>query len=282
MLTGGGVFDLGARALLSNIEIVTVQESAGGTTVFTRNGLNVTVNVVAGGSTGTTTLEIASAGTLTLNAADTNLIVQLGTAADTVVLSSATESLANTAGGTALVQARAALASDKVIGTPGSIAATTLEITTGGSVTLNAGDTNLTVQLDARTNLTLGSLGFIKAVGSTAGGETITAGAANQTLQTIGGNKTLVGSASFGDIFLGKVAGFAGDLIKNFGTGDLVDLTDIAFGTLKPLSFSGTTNTTLTATDATHSGTVTFAGSFATTKFSTANDGNGGTLIKWG
>jgi GH24 family phage-related lysozyme (muramidase) len=338
VLTGGGAFDLGAPALLTNIEIVTAQESVSGTTVYMRNGLNVTVNAVAGGSgslliyggsdsdvynlgagsdtvvlgsatesvyggggtavvqataalaiaavlggaTGTTTLSITSAGTVALNAADANLIVQLGTAADTVVLSSTTESVANTAGGTALVQATAALAADKVIGTSGSIAATTLEITTGGSVTLNAADTNLTVVLDARTNLTLGSLGFIKAVGSTGGGETITAGGANQTLQTIGGNETLVGSASFGDVFLGKAAGFVGDLIKNFGTGDSVDLTDIAFGSLKPLSFSGTTNTTVAVSDATHSASVTFVGSFATAKFSATTDGAGGTLIKWG
>jgi hypothetical protein len=472
VLTGGGVFDLGAPALLSNIEIVTVQESAGGTTVFTRNGLNVTVNVVAGGSgslliyggtdsdvynlgagsdtvvlgaatesvygtgggtavvqataalatgvvaggsTGTTTLEIASAGTVTLNTADTNLIVQLGTAADTVVLtsatqsvvvsgtaaavvqataayagdavagistnratlaitnagtaalnaadtnlivqlgtaadtvvlssatesvtggsgaavvqaaaayagdavagistnratlgitnagtaalsaadkyvavtlgatadmvvlSSATESLANTAGGTALVQATAALASDKVIGTSGGIAATTLEVTTGGSVTLNAADSNLTVQLDARTNLTLGSLGFITAEGSTAGGETITARGANQTLQTIGGNDTLVGSASFGDSFLGKGAGFAGDVIKNFGGSDTIDLTDIVFATLKPLSFTSTTDK-LAASDATHSATLTFTGgSYTSASFAVVSDGHGGTLIK--
>ena len=404
VLTGGGVFDLGAPALLSNIEIVTVQESAGGTTVFTRNGLNVTVNVVAGGSgslliyggtdsdvynlgagsdtvvlgaatesvygtgggtavvqataayagdavagisTNRATLAITNAGTAALNAADTNLIVQLGTAADTVVLSSATESvtggsgaavvqaaaayagdavagistnratlgitnagtaalsaadkyvavtlgatadmvvlssatesLANTAGGTALVQATAALASDKVIGTSGGIAATTLEVTTGGSVTLNAADSNLTVQLDARTNLTLGSLGFITAEGSTAGGETITARGANQTLQTIGGNDTLVGSASFGDSFLGKGAGFAGDVIKNFGGSDTIDLTDIVFATLKPLSFTSTTDK-LAASDATHSATLTFTGgSYTSASFAVVSDGHGGTLIK--
>jgi len=87
---------------------------------------------------------------------------------------------------------------------------------------------------------------------------------------------------SFGDIFLGKAAGFAGDLIKNFGTGDAVDLTDIAFGTLRPLSVTPGTNTTLVAGDASHSATVTFAGSYAAAKFSAVTDGAGGTLIKWG
>jgi hypothetical protein len=335
-LLGGGTFDLRLPAKLTNIQVVTAQETAGGTTIDTRSGLNVTLNVapaasgtllingntdsdvfnlgagsdtvvlgsttesvyggggtavvqakaaypgdaVVGGATGSTTLSITTAGTVTLNAADKYVAVTLGATADTVVLSSATESVANTAGGTALVRATAALAADKVIGTSGSIAATTLEITTGGSVTLNAADTNLTVKLDSKTNLTLGSLGFIKAIGSSAGGETITAGGANQTLQSIGGNETLVGASVFGDTFLGTSSGFAGDVIKNFGGSDVIDITDIKFATLKPLSFTSATDQ-LKVSDATHSATLTFAGSYALASFTTATDGNGGTLIKW-
>jgi hypothetical protein len=49
-LIGGGYFDLGAPSTLTNIEIVTAQESAAGTTVFMRNGLNVTLDVTPGGS----------------------------------------------------------------------------------------------------------------------------------------------------------------------------------------------------------------------------------------
>jgi hypothetical protein len=43
---------------------------------------------------------------------------------------------------------------------------------------------------------------------------TARSGGANQTLQTIGGNETLLGSTSFGDIFLGKAAGLVGDQSK--------------------------------------------------------------------
>jgi hypothetical protein len=156
-----------------------------------------------------------------------------------------------------------------------------LEVTSGGNVTLNAADTNLTVTLDATTNPGLGSLGSITAIGSTTGGETMTAGGANQKLQSVGGHDTLVGSSSFGDTFLGNATGFLGDTTKGFGGSDVIDFTDIAFATVKPLSYTASTGK-LVVTDAAHSATLTFSGSYTSASFSApANDGHGGTLIKF-
>jgi T5SS/PEP-CTERM-associated repeat protein len=265
-LLGGGTFDLRVPAKLADIQVVTVQETAARTTLDTRSGLNVTVDVVPQGG-----------GSLLINGNTDSGVFNLGAGSDTVVLGSAAESV-NGGGGTALVQATAAFAGAAVLGTASGT--TTLEITGGGTVSLNAADTHLTVKLDAKTNLTLGTLGFITAVGSTAGGETITAGGANQTLQSIGGNETLVGAASYGDTFLGTASGFTGDVIKTFGGSDEIDITDIAFSTLKPLSFTAAADT-LKVSDATHSATLTFTGSYTAASFAAASDGHGGTLIKW-
>jgi hypothetical protein len=79
----------------------------------------------------------------------------------------------------------------------------TLEIAGGGTAALNAADTYATVQLDGATNLSLGQMGFISAVGDVSG-NTITAAAANQTLGGLAGGDTLVGYAGFGDTFRGR------------------------------------------------------------------------------
>jgi hypothetical protein len=82
--------------------------------------------------------------------------------------------------GTLTVKAAAANAGVAVYGVTGSTT-TTLEITSGGTVTLNGGDKNLTVKLDAATHLGLDALGFITAIGAAAGGDTLTAGGAGRT-----------------------------------------------------------------------------------------------------
>jgi uncharacterized repeat protein (TIGR03803 family) len=167
-----------------------------------------------------------------------------------------------------------------VVGT--EAAPTTLRITTGGAVTLNASDTYATVLLDQETNLTLSKLGFITAVGQV-GGNTIVAAAANQTLGGLAGGDTLVGYSGFGDTFQGTAAGLNGDTIKGFGGSDLIDLTNIAFASAT-LSWSGTgTSGTLSVTDGSHAAGVTLsAGSgFAKSAFSLISDLHGGTEVKF-
>jgi hypothetical protein len=121
---------------------------------------------------------------------------------------------------------------------------------------MKVADTNLTVTLDATTNRGLVSPGFITAIGSTTGGETMTAGGANQTLQSVGGHDTLVGSSSFGGTFLGSAFCFLVDMVRGFGGSDAIDVSDIAFATVKSLSYTGSTGR-LVVTDAAHSATPT-------------------------
>jgi autotransporter passenger strand-loop-strand repeat protein len=270
-LIGGGYFDLGAPSTLANIQDVTAQESAAGTTVYMRNALDVTLTVAAGGS-----------GSILIYGATDTDVYNLGAGSDTVVLGAATEAV-NAGGGTALVQGTAAFAHALINGgTVGSPGTTTLELTTGGTATLNSGDTNLIVKLDAATNLGLGTASFITAEGAAKGGDTLTAGAANQTLESLGGKDTLVGFTGFGDTFLGTAAGFTGDIIKNFGGSDGIDFSDLLFATLKPLAYAGnTTAGKLTVTDGTHSGSVTLDGSYTTASFTPISDGHGGTLIQF-
>jgi hypothetical protein len=154
----------------------------------------------------------------------------------------------------------------------------TLDITTGGTATLNVSDAKLTVQLSAATNLGLGRLGFITAIGTTGASSTINAGGASQTLVSIGGRDTLVGATSFGDTFLGTSAGLNGDTIKGFGGSDLIDLTDMNFATLQPLSF---TNSTLIVTDGVRSATLTVPGNYTLASFTPETDGQTGTYIKF-
>ena len=238
-----------------------------------RDGLDLTVNVASGtAAKGNTNPE-----TITIYGGANKDVINLGTGTDTVVLGGTGE-VVNGGGGTALVKATAALAGACVSGGTGT---TTLEITTGGTATLNAATTKLTVKLDAATNLTLSKMGFITAIGS-ASNDTITALAANQTLTGGSGTDTLIGSGSYGDTFKDTVAGLSGDTIRLFGGSDVIDLTDLDFSTFKPLAYNGTSTTgTLTVVDAMHTGTIKFTGSYSLANFMAAADGHGGTLISF-
>jgi hypothetical protein len=270
-LTGGGYFDLGAPASLTSIQVVTAQESAAGTTVFMRNSLNVTLDVTPGGG-----------GSLLIYGGTDSDVYNLGAGVDTVVVGAKTETV-NAGGGTALVQATSTLAGVLVNGgSVGSAGTTTLELTTGGTAALNGADANLIVKLDAASNLSLSTATFITAEGAAAGGDTITAGGASQTLESLGGKDTLVGAASYGDTFLGASAGFAGDTIKTFGGTDTIDITDMLYASLKPLTYSGnTTSGKLGIADGTHSVSLTMSGSYTLGSFAPSSDGHGGTLISF-
>ena len=192
-------------------------------------------------------------------------MINLGTGTDTVIIGGATESVVG-GGGTALVQASSDLAGAAINGGTGK---TTLEITTGGTVSLNAADHNLTVQLDAATNLSLNPLAFVSAIGSS-GADTITAAAANQTLTGGLGADTLVGYSGFGDTFTDTAAGLTTDTIKTFGGSDVIDITNLNFAIATPLAYSGTTTAgALTATDGTNTATINFTGNYNHRKLQT-------------
>lgn len=212
--------------------------------------------------------------------ADKGLVFFAGTGTGVITAGDGSQGVFGSTG-TLTVKATAANVGVAVYGVSGSTT-TTLEITSGGTVTLNAGDKNLTVKLDAATHLGLGTLGFITAIGAAAGGDTLIAGGANQTLESTGGNDTLVGSSKFGDTFLGSSAGLAGDTIKGFGGSDVIDISDMVSGSVKPYVFNTATGV-LTVTDGTHSVTLTMmGGSYTAGSFAApVSDGHWGTLIKF-
>ena len=258
-----------------------------------------TVGATITGGSGTNRLEVTGGGSLTMggniagmqavfldNAASydfsanttAGLVIHAGGGGDTIAVGAASQAVFGSAGALT-VQAAAAEAGVLIkVGSGGAA----LEITSGGTATLNAADTNLSVTLDAATNLQLGTLGFITVTGAAAGGDTIRAGGANQTLVSTGGNDTLVGSAKFGDTFEGSSAGLAGDVIKGFGGSDVIDITDMIAGSVQPLAFNAVTGV-LTVADGTHSVSLTFAGgSYTDGSFATpVSDGHGGTLIRF-
>ena len=270
-LQGAGYFDLGAPATLTNIQLVTAQESAAGTTVYMRSALTVTLNVTPAGS-----------GSLLIYGGTGSNVYNLGAGSDTVVVGAKTETV-NAGGGTGLVQATNTLAGVLVNGgSVGSAGTTTLEITNGGAVTLNGADTNLFVKVDSASVLSIGAGSFITAEGAAAGHDTITAGGVSQTLESLGGTDSLIGAASYGDTFLGTSTGFAGDAIRTFGGSDTIDITNILYSTLKPLTYTGTgTSGKLGVSDGTHSVALTMVGSYTVSSFVASTDGHNGTLISF-
>jgi hypothetical protein len=289
-LTGGGLFDLDAPKVLANIETIVAAEGQAGVgtgadgrqTVYVRDGVNQTVDVTSGtAAKGNTNPE-----TITLYDGDGNNAYTLGagsdvlylsTGNDTVVLGGSKNSVI-AGGGTAMVQATAAVANASVVGTTSG--STVLQITNGGTVTLNAADTDLTVQLDAATRLILNKMSFITVNGGN-GGDNIAAGAANQTL--IGGAADLLtGYSGGGDSFVGASAALNGDTLGNWTRGDVIDLTDMSASAT--LSYAGNSkNGKLTVSDGVHKAIISFSGSFSAASFaSPVSDGHGGALIGFG
>jgi hypothetical protein len=242
---------------------------------------------VQGGGTATMGTNISGVQTVFLDNAPTYdftanatpwMVIFANTGNDTIAVGAATQGVVASIG-TLTIQATAAEAGAGIYNTGGGN--TTLEITSGGTATLNSNDSTLTVKLDASTNLALDKLGFITAIGAAAGNDTITAGGAKQTLESTGGNDTLVGSTAFGDTFLGTSAGLAGDTISGFGGSDAIDITDMVSSNVQPYVFNAATNQ-LSLTDGTHSLTLTFAGSYTAASFTApVSDGHTGTLIKF-
>ena len=308
---GSGITIIGAKdsaviKLGSGNDTVTVGAT---TETITAGAGNSVINVTAAtigakitGATFTNTLDVSGGGTVAMGSTmtgfakvvvdDTNvsgtvltanatkpLAITSGAGSDTITFGSAGQSLV-AGSGTTTVKGVIADAGNLVTNTAGGT--TTLELTTGGTGILNAGDSGITVKLDAATNLGLSTASFITAIGAASGTETLTAGAANQTLQSSGATDTLVGSSSYGDSFVGTASTFAHDTLKAFGGTDHIDLTDLMYSSFQSLGYTGnTTQGKLSITDGTHTGSVTLLGSYTAANFTVSADAQGGTLIGW-
>ena len=179
--------------------------------------------------------------------------------------------LLTNAGTIALVRSTAANAGAAIAGSGGGTLS--LEVTNAGAVTLNAADTNLHVQLDAAGTLKLSTLAFITAVGSS-GADTLTALGGTQTLTGGLGADVLTGYTGGNDSFTDAAAGLNGDTIRNWTTGDMIDIKDFASATL---AYAGGT---LTIGNAGSSTAMKLGAGLALHNFTVVgSDGTGGVLI---
>jgi hypothetical protein len=160
-----------------------------------------------------------------------------------------------------------------------------LEITSGGTATLNSGTGGsagdpLLVKLDAATNLTLSPMQYIDAIGST-GNDTITAGASGQTLTGGQGTDTLVGYGGGSDIFLDTASGLKGDTLVKFVSTDRIDITNLASATATLTATVSGGRTAVTVISGATRTSFLMTGAFAQSRFSLGSDGAKGTLINY-
>ncbi len=251
-------------------------------------------DTINGGSTGTNTLMITVGGDQVMGSSISGMTaVQLtaktnftanttanmaisGSAAggDTIILGAGSQSVV--AGGPSeRVQASAANAGALVTGLG---TGSTLEITSGGVVALNAATSVTTVKLDAATNLSLSGMSFLTATGSS-GADTITAGATYQTLTGGGGADILAGYPGGFDTFRDTASGLNHDTIQGFLASDQIDVTNLGFASAVLQAVASGANTLVTLTSGATKTSFTMAGSFSTTGFHLASDGGTGTLL---
>ena len=251
-------------------------------------GVGKNTLAVSGGGTVTMGSSIAQISTVTLglttgsaaynftaNAIAGMAILDNTAGTNTIPLGAATQSV-NMNGAKDKVKASAAFASALI---KGGAAGASLEITSGGTIALNAGTTVSSVQLDAASKLKLSNTIGQSAIGSS-GADTITASAQSQILSGGGGIDTLIASLSHGDIFRDLTANLTGDIIQGFGgsgsTLDKIDFTDMAYSAGMKWNFTGGK---LTATDGVHPASVGVAGTLTKANFTLSGDGAGGTLF---
>jgi hypothetical protein len=133
-------------------------------------------------------------------------------------------------------------------------------------------------------------------IGNT-GADTITAGGADQTIigsktfdsnqpHMAGGFATLIGSTQGFDTFRNAIGDFAFDTIQNFAApGDVIDVTDVAYGNLSVGYDGGSNGGTLELQDNSSpfgvTSSITLTGSLNPAGFTMADDGHGGTNITY-
>lgn len=263
-----------------------------GTDVYNVTKTTIANTTIKGGS-GTNTLVVNGGGTATMGANITGInAVQLATATkftanstaglqisgssvggDTITLGAPTQSVI--AGGpNETVDATAANA---VASISGLGANSTLDITTGGTITLNAHTDVTTVKLTSASTLILNGMAFITADGST-GKDTIQAGGIDQTLTGGGGADTLIGYSGGFDTFKDTAAHLNGVTISDFVSSDQIDITNLAFAGATLTATASGANTLVTAKSG---GTTTkfTINSITPAGFTLASDGATGILI---
>ena len=256
----------------STIGNVTIKGGTGSNTLMVTGGGNATMGTKI---TGINTVQLATTTNFTANTTAGLEISGSSTGGDTITLGAPTQSVI--AGGpNETIKATAANAGALISGLGAN---STLDITTGGTIALNAGTDVGTVKLSAASNLTLNGMQFI-AVGSS-GNDTITAGGIGQTLTGGAGADTLIGFSGGFDTFSDTAAHLNGDTIKNFLTSDTIDLTNLAFAGSTVTAVASGANTKVTVVSGTTKSSFTLAGSFTASGFQLASDGATGAFLKY-
>ena len=178
---GTDIYDV-TKTTIAN---TTIKGGSGSNTLVVTGGGNATMGA---NITGINAVQLATTTKFTANSTAGLQISGSSAGGDTITLGAPTQSVV--AGGpNETVKASAANAGASVSGLGAN---STLDITTGGTITLNANTDVTTVKLTSASTLMLNGMQFITADGST-GADTIQAGAIDQTLTGGGGADTLIG-----------------------------------------------------------------------------------------
>ena len=259
----------------TTIANTTIKGGSGSNTLVVTGGGNATMGAKI---TGINAVQLATTTNFTANSTAGLQISGSSTGGDTITLGAPTQSVI-AGGANETIKATAANAGASISGLGAN---STLDITTGGTITLNATTDVNTVKLSAASTLTLNKMSFITAVGSS-GNDTITAGGIDQTLTGGAGADTLIGYSGGLDTFKDTAAHLNGDTIASFVASDTIDLTNLA-----PAGATLTTATTTTTAGVNTKFTVvsggtksvfTVGGSWTSSGFVLATDGTGGTLL---
>jgi Ca2+-binding RTX toxin-like protein len=225
--------------------------------------------------TGVNAVQLAATTTFTANTTAGLQISGSSTGGDTITLGAPTQSVIG-GGPNETIKATAANAGASISGLGSN---STLDITNGGTITLNAATDVNTVKLSAKSTLMLNGMQFITATGSS-GADKITAGGTGQTLTGGAGADTLTGYLGGGDIFKDTAAGLNGDTIAGFVASDTIDLTNLASaGATLTTAATGTNTTKVTVVSGATKSSFTMAGSFTSSGFVLTSDGAAGTLL---
>ena len=256
----------------TTIANTTIKGGSGSNTLVVNGGGNATMGA---NITGINAVQLATTTKFTANSTAGLQISGSSAGGDTITLGAPTQSVV--AGGpNETVNASAANA---VASVSGLGANSTLDITSGGTITLNANTDVTTVKLSAASMLMLNGMQFIMADGST-GADTIQAGAINQTLTGGGGADTLIGFSGGFDIFKDTAAHLNGVTIENFVTSDKIDFTNLTYAATDTVTTAKSgANTKVTVTAGATKSTFTLDGAWSSAGFVLAPDGATGTFL---
>lgn len=275
-LVGGGAFNLASPLQLVDIATVAAAEGASSArqTVTLRSGLDVTVNVASSSAAGAGITVIGANDASTINLGNGNDTVRLGSARETVNGGAGHDTFEVTAATIGATINGGTGPGDLVV-SGGGTAAMGSNISHVARVDLAASDKNWTFTANA-------TAGMVIDDHSTGQNDVIRAGAAGQTLTGGSHDQTFVGFGSGLTTYADSAAAFNGASIRNFSTGDVIDITGLKFGAGTGLTFnpdgSGAGDLVVTQGGA-FATEIHLFGNFGSGSFSATSDGHGGTLI---